>query len=399
MMSRSSSPTSSSIYYTTTEEVDGEELRHPPPNIKSEEEIESRAISKTSIVQTTTRSVVTHGTNYLCQSENRSTDRAESRSIESPSVAKRSLTFEVVLQRQEGFIQRRSTQSPIRNNTENTTMEEAVSQEITVGSEANDHAIECNYVVRIKQEGAEPLAITKLEPVSEENKVKLEALENPDVKILSGSALSPESVNHRLDAIGLDPYPVTLPDSIRLSTVSRDWMSYTFGGSSQGMYPPIDKSRFTHGIDNFCYLTYDYNPVAPKRPGYPGLQFSCRPEGLAGHPPQMGVYALRCVGYDEDFQRQLHNMPKGWKRPTTKSPKKTPKKAEKRETSRTKAPTRKRKKRDSDSDESQSDADEYMGDSEQISPTRQKSSSKRRKVTSRRGSTMDDDLIDRGEVL
>jgi len=72
----------------------------------------------------------------------------------------------------------------------------------------------------------------------------------------------------------LDPYPVEIEDDIKYWTVTRDWMSVTYGGANQGSTPAINKAKFTHGIDNFYFLTYDHNPAAPKKPGYPGLFFA-----------------------------------------------------------------------------------------------------------------------------
>lgn len=49
-------------------------------------------------------------------------------------------------------------------------------------------------------------------------------------------------------------------------------------------------------------MQYDYNPVCPKKPGYPGLQFSCRPGGIGAHPrmkrlmTKMGTGKWRYMG-------------------------------------------------------------------------------------------------------
>lgn len=40
------------------------------------------------------------------------------------------------------------------------------------------------------------------------------------------------------------------------------------------VYPKIDKAKFAHGMDDFCYLNYDFNPDAPKHPGFPGLIYA-----------------------------------------------------------------------------------------------------------------------------
>lgn len=52
-------------------------------------------------------------------------------------------------------------------------------------------------------------------------------------------------------------------------------MSHTFGGSPQGGCPPIDKTKFIHGMDNITYKDYVYNPDGPQRPGAHGLEYGC----------------------------------------------------------------------------------------------------------------------------
>ncbi|KIJ49177.1 hypothetical protein M422DRAFT_45103 [Sphaerobolus stellatus SS14] len=208
-----------------------------------------------------------------------------------------------------------------------------------------------------------------------------------DVKLFKDSQLSSEGINYCLDAIGLDPYPIDVPDDIKLSTFRREWMSVTYGGAIQGVKPGINQKRFTHRIDNWHCLNFDYNPAAPRRPGYSGVEinidydfhpdrsaaeigpklFWCRalsenswslpvrirvaPRREYGRDPtpeevtsaiqekknlhatpeqiqyeistgaeRMLVSTLKCVGYDEDFQRHLATVPGNWKRKT--SPKK-----------------------------------------------------------------------------
>lgn len=51
-------------------------------------------------------------------------------------------------------------------------------------------------------------------------------------------------------------------------------MSFTYGGGPLETYPKINTKKFTHGITDFCFLNYDFNPDAPKRPGFPGLVYS-----------------------------------------------------------------------------------------------------------------------------
>lgn len=58
-------------------------------------------------------------------------------------------------------------------------------------------------------------------------------------------------------------------------TVQRDFMSHEYGGSCQALLsePREDKIQ-EHGIELFVYARLALHPLAPQRPGYPGLIFS-----------------------------------------------------------------------------------------------------------------------------
>lgn len=74
---------------------------------------------------------------------------------------------------------------------------------------------------------------------------------------------------------GLVPFPIDLEDDIKMATVTRAWMSDTYGGNRQAGCPDIDTKKFPHGIDDWAYMTYEFNPNAPRVPGAPGLSFGC----------------------------------------------------------------------------------------------------------------------------
>lgn len=111
------------------------------------------------------------------------------------------------------------------------------------------------------------------------------------MKIKKEADLTLESVAYRLNAIGLDPYPIVLDDNIKRATVTRDWISKTYGGSSQGAEPKINRKKFTHGLDDFLFITFDNNPRAPKNPGDPGLLFG--PSGPACDFPKISRVIIR----------------------------------------------------------------------------------------------------------
>lgn len=72
-------------------------------------------------------------------------------------------------------------------------------------------------------------------------------------------------------------FPISLDDDFLNTAVRREFLSETYGGSLQDTFPSISKANLDrHGYDNFMFLTLDYNPYAPQRPGYPGLFFTAR---------------------------------------------------------------------------------------------------------------------------
>lgn len=80
---------------------------------------------------------------------------------------------------------------------------------------------------------------------------------------------------YRLRALGpngLDPFPIDVKHDIKMSTVTRAWMSENYGGNPQEGCPRIGK-KFKRGITNMCFMTYDFNPNAPRVSGTPGLSF------------------------------------------------------------------------------------------------------------------------------
>ena len=60
-----------------------------------------------------------------------------------------------------------------------------------------------------------------------------------------------------------------------MARVTRLWMSDHYGGNPQGGCVSVDTKKWTHGIKHFNYMTYNYNPDAPRRPGAPGIMFGC----------------------------------------------------------------------------------------------------------------------------
>lgn len=59
-------------------------------------------------------------------------------------------------------------------------------------------------------------------------------------------------------------------------TVRREFISNEYGGPPQGLFSrPRQEKINEHGISLFLYPQLGLHPLAPQRPGYPGLIFSC----------------------------------------------------------------------------------------------------------------------------
>ncbi|KAK7024024.1 hypothetical protein R3P38DRAFT_2955933 [Favolaschia claudopus] len=111
----------------------------------------------------------------------------------------------------------------------------------------------------------------------------MEHLKNPKVKKPKDAlVLDLNKFVARLVAnnISLEPYQVDLEPDIKECTVTRDFMSKTYGGSTQDTCPSVAAKfwRNTH-LRNFMYLNLILNPQAPERPGAPGLLFNAIPSG------------------------------------------------------------------------------------------------------------------------
>lgn len=96
----------------------------------------------------------------------------------------------------------------------------------------------------------------------------------PKVKALYEFTL--DSIHSRMATIGYDLYEVKLPSHIAFFEVRRVFVSKNYGGNCVETFPSISAKNFArHGMDDFMFLTCDYNPYAPQIPGGPGLSFEC----------------------------------------------------------------------------------------------------------------------------
>ncbi|KAJ3513374.1 hypothetical protein NLJ89_g2991 [Agrocybe chaxingu] len=104
---------------------------------------------------------------------------------------------------------------------------------------------------------------------------KLKDLKNPKIHKIQDLELDLDTVASRMKEIGFDPYPVDLPVDIKEFTVSREFLSSTYGGNMQQAFPTVSKEFFRrHGMNNFAFVHPHYQPVGPEMPGAPGLFLS-----------------------------------------------------------------------------------------------------------------------------
>lgn len=101
------------------------------------------------------------------------------------------------------------------------------------------------------------------------------------MKTKDRGTLSADSIRARLTPIGLKPFPITLDRVTQGTLVSRAYLSETYGGNSQAMFPKVaeDKAK-EHGIHHWGFMHLDYQPMAPQLPGAPGLVYSIAPGDL-----------------------------------------------------------------------------------------------------------------------
>ena len=78
--------------------------------------------------------------------------------------------------------------------------------------------------------------------------------------------------------MGYETFDLELPQDILDATTTRDFTTRTWGGSRLATFPKIGK-EFTHGLDDFMYISLLYAPHAPRWPGSPGLIFKFKDDG------------------------------------------------------------------------------------------------------------------------
>ena len=87
--------------------------------------------------------------------------------------------------------------------------------------------------------------------------------------------LHPDTIRKRLE--GLKLYEPDIDPLTRDALVSREFISAIFGGNCQQTFPQISSARLAeHGLNDWMFITLDFNPHAPEFVGAPGLFFVAR---------------------------------------------------------------------------------------------------------------------------
>ncbi|KAI0686135.1 hypothetical protein C8Q76DRAFT_761790 [Earliella scabrosa] len=104
----------------------------------------------------------------------------------------------------------------------------------------------------------------------------VEEMRNRDVKIKKELLFNDEFLLNALTWEGINyRYPISLPAEISERGFRRAYIASLYGGNIQETFPHPRKDMLEwHKLDDWMFLTLDYNPHAPTRPGFSGLFFS-----------------------------------------------------------------------------------------------------------------------------
>ncbi|KAF9457258.1 hypothetical protein BDZ94DRAFT_256303 [Collybia nuda] len=163
----------------------------------------------------------------------------------------------------------------------------AIEERAEVGFKIEDTESDTKIDVRM----AEVFELISERPQKRRRKIELENIKrdqehkNPvwkvEVKKNYDLGLSLDTVFRRIDDLNIKEFPINLDDELLNETVTRDFLSSTFGGNSQATFPQISaKNVQKHGFNDFMCLNLEYNPRAPQRAGFPGLFFMCSDKDL-----------------------------------------------------------------------------------------------------------------------
>ncbi|KAM5530160.1 hypothetical protein V8D89_016162 [Ganoderma adspersum] len=101
-------------------------------------------------------------------------------------------------------------------------------------------------------------------------------LRNPVAKVKKELLLDDEFLLDALTWEGINyKYPIPLPKAVSEFQFKREYISHLYGGNTQETFPkPRDEMLKLHALNDWSFLSLDYNPHAPTKPGHSGLFFS-----------------------------------------------------------------------------------------------------------------------------
>ncbi|KAI0717605.1 hypothetical protein C8T65DRAFT_737930 [Cerioporus squamosus] len=104
----------------------------------------------------------------------------------------------------------------------------------------------------------------------------IQEMRNPDVKVKKELLLNDEYVLDALTWEGINNrYPIPVPPDIAEYPLPRAYIHNLYGGGHQLTFPESSKEFVEwHGLRDWAFLTLEWNPHAPTRPGVSGLFLS-----------------------------------------------------------------------------------------------------------------------------
>ncbi|RDX48540.1 hypothetical protein OH76DRAFT_1352307, partial [Lentinus brumalis] len=107
----------------------------------------------------------------------------------------------------------------------------------------------------------------------------IQEMRNPDVKVKKELLLNDEYLLDALTWEGINNrYPIPVPPDIAEFPFPRAYIHHLYGGGHQVTFPEPNKDLVGwHGLKDWAFLTLEWNPHAPTRPGFSGLFFTGRP--------------------------------------------------------------------------------------------------------------------------
>ncbi|KAI0751854.1 hypothetical protein C8Q80DRAFT_1119490 [Daedaleopsis nitida] len=187
--------------------------------------------------------------------------------------------LEDVRRRQRSQLEKASTQAQSWTDR----VAEAGLPDMQLGAGADAGSPPGHVLVKLEpEEDQKPLLADPMDPVdldaahvSRRLRKAVEDMRNPDVKVKKELLLSDEFLLDALTWEGISHrYPIPVSREVAEYGFARAYISSVYGGNTQATCPhPSKKMLARHGLDDWMFLTLDFNPHAPTKPGCSGLFF------------------------------------------------------------------------------------------------------------------------------